>query len=282
MTNIRIVKKAIIPAGGLGKRFLPFTKSLPKEMLPLIDTPALHYLVKEAYDSGITDLAIVINESKRMIQDYFKITHIPENATMDVVAPLQELNAMVTNMNIEFIVQEQPLGLGHAISLCEEFVGGEPFLVILGDDLVLSRVPCSLQLIAEHYRTGGTAVLGVQRVPEELVSKYGIVDCTRHNNASEVLSIVEKPSVESAPSNLAVLGRYILTPDIFNHLGKITPGVGGELQLTDAIGRMIDESRWDEVPVTALEFSGTRYDLGSKSGYIDAVIRIAKEYNYLK
>ena len=234
------VKKAIIPAAGLGTRFLPATKAQPKEMLPIVDMPTIQYIVKEAVDSGIEDIIIISGRGKRAIEDHFDKSYELE----DILARKNEEQLLkvvqdISNLgNIHYIRQKEPKGLGHAILCANSFIGNEPFAVLLGE-VVDSDTPCLKQLI-DVYNRYKTTVVGVQRVSKEDVSKYGIVDCKEiDERVFKVNDMVEKPEIDKAPSNIAILGRYIITPEIFNYLESAEPGKGGEIQLTDAIKSML-------------------------------------------
>lgn len=277
MINERITK-AVIPCAGLGTRFLPATKAQPKEMLPIVDKPTLQYIVEEAVKSGITDILIVTGRNKKSIEDHFDKSvelemELEKKGKDELLKVVQDISNLV---NIHYIRQKEPKGLGHAILCAKSFVGNEPFAVMLGDDIVKSDedgTPALKQLIDAYGCTEG-CVLGVQNVPFSEVSKYGIVntalDGHLNKDIRKVHSIVEKPKESS--STLAVLGRYILTPEIFDILEDTEPGVGNEIQLTDALSSMIDFQ-----DVYTCRFKGTRYDVGDKFGYIKATIDHALE-----
>jgi UTP--glucose-1-phosphate uridylyltransferase len=269
------VSKAIIPAAGLGTRFLPATKAQPKEMLPLIDKPTIQYIVEEAVASGIKDILIITGRGKRAIEDHFDKSYELEDTLykknkFDMLQKIQTISGLA---NIHYIRQSEPKGLGHAISCASQFIGNEPFAVLLGDDIVKSDKPCLKQLI-DVYDKYEASVIGVQQVPYEDVSKYGIIDPVKNGALSSNMfwtsSLVEKPPADKAPSNYAIMGRYILTPQIFQILSDIPQGQGGEIQLTDAI-KVLNESE----PVIAYEFEGTRYDIGNKLGFIKATLDFA-------
>lgn len=268
-----MIKKAIIPAAGLGTRFLPATKAQPKEMLPIVDKPTIQYIIEEAVASGIEDIIIVSGRWKRAIEDHFdKSFELEANLQAKGKTEELELIRQITNMaNIHYIRQREPLGLGHAIWCARKFIGNEPFAVLLGDDIVVSEEPCLGQLI-DTYEAHGTAVVGVQQVPDEEVHRYGIIhpktgSSHATSNIIEVDMLVEKPKREVAPSNYAIMGRYILHPEIFDILEHQNPGAGGEIQLTDAINTL-NQSK----PVVAIDFKGQRYDVGDKFGFIQATI----------
>ncbi len=266
------IRKAIIPAGGLGTRFLPATKAQPKEMLPIVDKPTIQYIVEEAIASGIEDIIIISGRSKRSIEDHFDKSYeleeeLRRKGNLDLLHLVEDISNLV---NIHYIRQKEPKGLGHAIYCARSFIGDEPFAVLLGDDVVDSEEPCLKQLI-NVYNEHGTNVLGVQRVSEEAVSGYGIVsgDPVREG-LHKVRDLVEKPEKGSAPSNIAILGRYIITHHIFEHLEHTVPGKGGEIQLTDALKSLMAEEG-----MLAYEFSGKRYDVGSKLGFLQATVEFA-------
>lgn len=266
-----MIKKVVIPAAGLGTRFLPFTKSIAKEMLPIIDKPNLQYLLQEAKDSGIEEVILVVSQTKKEITDYFSHNVELESKLFDsgkdedykLVYELGEF------MKITFVYQPEPLGLGHAILCAKEAVNGEDFAIILGDDLVYSeKIPAILQLI-QIYEKYNASVIGVQIIPHENTNRYGIIDIKdkKDTDLFEVLNFVEKPNVEDAPSNYAISGRYVFKNSIFDELETLKPGKGGEYQLTDAMISLLKK----EV-VYAYNFEGIRYDIGSKEGYIKAII----------
>ena len=266
------VRKAVIPAAGLGTRFLPATKAQPKEMLPIVDKPTIQYIIEEAAAAGVEDIIIVTGRSKRSIEDHFdrSIELEMELEKAGKADWLEMVKSIPEIANIHFIRQKQPLGLGHAVLTASHFIGDEPFAVLLGDDVVVSHKPV-LQQMVEVFNEYKTSILGVQEVLPEVVHKYGIVDC-RHvdNSVYKVRDLIEKPKKEDAPSNIAILGRYILTPTIFDYLENQTPGAGGEIQLTDALKRLSkDEAMY------AYVFKGHRYDVGTKIGFLQANIEFA-------
>lgn len=276
------VRKAIIPAAGLGTRFLPATKALPKEMLPIVDKPTIQYVVEEAIQSGIEDILIISGRSKRAIEDHFDKSYELEETLLkkEKYEKLAEIQAISNLANIHYVRQKEPLGLGHAIHCAASFIGNEPFAVLLGDDIVKADTPCLKQLI-NVFNQYQTSVLGVQEVAKEEVSKYGIiapVDKKRTEKDVFLLdTVVEKPTVELAPSQYAVMGRYILTPEIFDILATLPPGAGNEIQLTDAI-KLLNETQ----PVMAHNFKGKRYDVGDKVGFIQATIDFVLERSELR
>lgn len=269
------VKKAIIPAAGLGTRFLPATKAQPKEMLPIVDKPTIQYIVEEAVHSGIEDIIIISGRGKRAIEDHFdKSYELEETLAKKEKWEMLEMVQSISDLaNIHYIRQKEPKGLGHAIYCAHRFIGNEPFAVLLGDDIVVSEVPCLKQLINvfdEHQ----SSIIGVHEVDKEDVSKYGIIKPGRNTESNPsvytIESLIEKPSIEEAPSNLAVMGRYILTPGIFEILENLPPGKGGEIQLTDALAKLNQTEK-----VLAYSFEGDRYDIGGKLGFIQATIDFA-------
>jgi UTP--glucose-1-phosphate uridylyltransferase len=273
------VRKAIIPAAGLGTRFLPATKAMPKEMLPIVDKPTIQYIVEEAIESGIEDIIIVTGKGKRAIEDHFDHSfeleqNLFEKGKFELLDQVQKSSKLV---DIHYIRQKEPKGLGHAIWCARKFIGEEPFAVLLGDDIVRAEKPCLKQLM-EQYDRYNASILGVQKVADQEVSRYGIVDGNMiAARFYSVTSLVEKPKQEEAPSNLAILGRYILNPKIFEILETQEPGAGGEIQLTDAIARLNDF----EV-VFAYEFEGKRYDVGEKMGFIQTTIEFALQREDLR
>ncbi|MEH7096690.1 UTP--glucose-1-phosphate uridylyltransferase GalU [Neobacillus vireti] len=273
------VRKAIIPAAGLGTRFLPATKAMPKEMLPIVDKPTIQYIVEEAVESGIEDIIIVTGKGKRAIEDHFDNSfeleqNLIEKGKFELLSEVQKSSKLV---DIHYIRQKEPKGLGHAIWCARKFIGDEPFAVLLGDDIVRADKPCLKQLV-DQYEINNASILGVQTVPDQEVSRYGIVDgnCMDARLFS-VNSLVEKPKKVEAPSNLAILGRYILTPKIFEILGGQKPGAGGEVQLTDAIAVL---KQYEDV--YAYDFEGIRYDVGEKWGFIQTTIEFALQRNDLR
>ena len=258
------VRKAIIPAAGLGTRFLPATKAMPKEMLPIIDKPTIQYIVEEAVESGIEDIIIVTGKGKRAIEDHFDHAFELEQRLYET-GKFELLNAVqrTAKVDIHYIRQKEPKGLGHAVWCARRFIGDEPFAVLLGDDIVSASTPCLKQMMNQFDQLGNP-IIGVQPVAEEDTSRYGIIDPYEQiGRLFSVQGMVEKPVKGTAPSNLAIMGRYILTPDIFNFLEMQEQGAGGEVQLTDAIQKL-NELR----QVYAYHFEGVRYDVGEKLGFI--------------
>jgi len=259
------VKKAIIPAAGLGTRFLPATKAMPKEMLPIVDKPTIQYIVEEAVEAGIEDIIIVTGKGKRAIEDHFDNAFELEQRLFETkkMELLEEVQRSAKMVDIHYIRQKEPKGLGHAVWCARKFIGDEPFAVLLGDDIVKADKPCLKQLI-EQFEQTNSSVIGIQSVPDEEVSRYGIIDPSESfGRLYQVKGLVEKPSKLVAPSNLAIMGRYILTPNIFKFLEKQELGAGGEIQLTDAIQRLSEIE-----DVYAYDFEGIRYDVGEKLGFI--------------
>ncbi|MCL6636606.1 MAG: UTP--glucose-1-phosphate uridylyltransferase GalU [Alicyclobacillus sp.] len=266
------IRKAVIPAAGLGTRFLPATKAMPKEMLPIVDKPTIQYIVEEAVAAGVEDLIIVTGKGKRAIEDHFDRSVELEELLTQKEKPevLREIQRITDMANIHYIRQKQPLGLGHAVWCARRFIGDEPFAVLLGDDIVCSDVPCLRQLM-DVYAETGASVIGVQTVPRDQVSRYGIVDSEPIGpRRSRVRNLVEKPDPYHAPSNLAIIGRYVLTPRVFEYLERGEIGAGGEIQLTDALNELC---RLEDM--TAYEFVGRRFDVGEKLGFIEATLELA-------
>jgi UTP--glucose-1-phosphate uridylyltransferase len=268
------VRKAVIPAAGLGTRFLPATKAQPKEMLPVVDTPSIQYVVEEAARSGLTDILIVTGRGKRSIEDHFdrsvELEHFLEaNGKFDELKHVREISDMAT---IHYIRQKDPLGLGHAVAVAEDHVGSESFAVLLGDDLINPATPLLTEMLRVHERYG-RSVIAVQEVPEEDIHLYGSIEPEWvEEHLARVLSLVEKPAPEEAPSNLAAIGRYVLTPDIFDALRATQPGRNGEIQLTDAINLLARDRA-----VYAYRFTNGRYDVGNKLDYLKATVELALE-----
>ena len=274
------ITKAVIPAAGLGTRFLPATKSCPKEMLPIVDKPTIQYIIEEALASGITDILIISGRNKRAIEDHFdRCPELEKNLAYGGKDELLQMVKDIAEINIHYIRQKEPKGLGHAILCAKAFIGDEPFAVLLGDDVVHNEeYPCLKQLMDVYEATGGS-VLGCQTVPQEKVSAYGIVASEPTDKARifKVNDMVEKPAVEEAPSRLAVLGRYVITPEIFEILEHTAPGRGGEIQLTDALKVLAKEQS-----MYAYDFIGKRYDVGDKLGYLQATVEYALRRDDLK
>lgn len=272
------VKKAIIPAAGLGTRFLPATKAMPKEMLPIVDRPTIEYIVEEAIASGIEDIIIVTGKGKRAIEDHFdRNFELEENLKEKGKLELLEKVNQSSKVEIHYIRQKEPKGLGHAVWCARNFIGDEPFAVLLGDDIVQAEVPCTKQLINQYNETG-SSVIGVQTVPDNETHRYGIIDPISSNDRLyKVSNFVEKPKQGTAPSNLAIMGRYVLTPEIFEFLALQETGAGGEIQLTDAIQKLNESQK-----VYAYDFEGKRYDVGEKIGFVKTTIDFALENDEIR
>ncbi len=269
-----VIRKAVIPAAGLGTRFLPATKAMPKEMLPIVDKPTIQYIVEEAVASGIEDILIISGRGKRAIEDHFdKSFELEETlAARGKLKELEEIQQISQLANIHYIRQKEPRGLGHAIWCARSFIGNEPFAVLLGDDIIQSLdVPCMRQLM-DVYLEHGASVVGVQEVAYSEVSRYGIVKPKEKISESlwSLANLIEKPSIHKAPSNLAIMGRYVLQPEILAILEQQQPGEGGEIQLTDAINTLNQQQS-----VMAYKFVGARYDLGDRLGFIKATLDLA-------
>ena len=273
MTKIR---KAVFPVAGLGTRFLPVTKASPKEMLPIVDKPLIQYAVEEAAAAGITEMIFVTGRNKRSIEDHFDKAYELEKelASHGKLKLLKEVQSLLPdNLHYSYVRQSEMLGLGHAVLCARPLVGDEPFAVVLADDLSDAEVPVLSQMI-DLYDQHASSVIGVQNVPLEQTGQYGIVRPQSMGvRIHRIADIVEKPQPEQAPSTLGVVGRYIFTPDIFDHLDQVQPGSGGEIQLTDAIAAMLARH-----PVLAYEFRGRRYDCGAKLGYLEAAVAYALKH----
>ena len=275
------VRKAVIPAAGFGTRMLPASKSVPKEMLPIYDKPTLHHIVKEVVDSGITDILIIISKDKGSIEDYFDVNFELEyelnKKSSEISREIHELSKIA---NIYTIRQKKKNGLGDAIKYAESFVGDEPFAILLGDDIIYNtpdELPCIKQMV-DIYETEQSPILGVQKVSWKDVSKYGIVNGEKTSDRiTEVESLVEKPSREEATTNLAILGRYIVTPDIFPILHETKPGKNNEIQLTDALNKLVEKRK-----MIAYDFIGKRYDVGNKLGFVKATVDFALNDDKIK
>ncbi|WP_413382765.1 UTP--glucose-1-phosphate uridylyltransferase GalU [Alkalihalobacillus sp. 1P02AB] len=272
------VKKAIIPAAGLGTRFLPATKAMPKEMLPIVDKPTIQYIIEEAVEAGIEDIIIVTGKGKRAIEDHFDHAfeleqNLREKEKMELLDKVIE----TSKVDIHYIRQKEPKGLGHAVWCARKFIGDEPFAVLLGDDIVQADTPCTKQLMNVYEETG-SSVIGVQTVPNEETHRYGIVAPLSQNGRTyQVGNLVEKPQQGTAPSNLAIMGRYLLTPDIFSYLENQETGAGGEIQLTDALQRLNEDQG-----ISAYDFEGRRYDVGEKLGFVMTTLEFAMQRPELK
>ena len=268
------VRKAIFPVAGLGTRFLPATKSVPKEIMTLVDRPLIQYAIDEARAAGITEFIFVTSRGKSALEDYFDRAPELEARLRDTnkTELLETLeNTTMDSGSIAYIRQQKPLGLGHAVGCAHRLIGDEPFAVILPDDVIAAETPCLKQMVDAYEETGGSMVAAME-VPREMTSSYGVLDVfSEEKNPAIVRGMVEKPKVEDAPSNLAVIGRYILSPRIFDHLGNQQAGAGGEIQLTDAIANEITNGHG----VHALRFEGQRFDCGSKAGFLQATVSFA-------
>ncbi|HZS54857.1 MAG TPA: UTP--glucose-1-phosphate uridylyltransferase GalU [Bryobacteraceae bacterium] len=273
------VRKAVFPAAGLGTRFLPATKAQPKEMLPLVDKPLIQYGVEEVMHSGIQNITIVTGRGKSSIEDHFDVSFeleqlLESKHKNDMLSMVRGISDMI---DISYVRQKEALGLGHAVLRAKELVGSEPFAVVLSDDIIASEVPCVRQLL-DVYEYYGASVLALMEVPNEQISAYGVVDAEmvsdngRENRLYRIRNMVEKPKPADAPSNLAIIGRYILTPEIFHCIESIQPGSGGEIQLTDALKYMLRNR-----PIYGLKFEGKRYDAGDKLGFLKATVEFALE-----
>ena len=274
-----MIKKAIIPAGGLGTRFLPATKAIPKEMLPIVDKPTIQYIVEEVVESGVEDLLIISGRGKRAIEDHFdKSYELEEELSRKNDEKLLSLIKKASNLiNVHYVRQKQAKGLGHAIYCGRAFAGNEPFAVLLGDDVVDAKKPCLKQLV-EVYNEYNASILGVQEVKEDDVDKYGIISGQNiKDRLYSVNDLVEKPEKQKAPSNIAILGRYIITPKIFDALSSVPPGKNGEIQLTDAFKKLLEQER-----VYAYNFEGRRFDVGDKLGFLEASVEFALKREDLK
>lgn len=273
---LKVIRKAVFPVAGMGSRFLPATKASPKEMMAIVDKPLIQYAVEEAVAAGITDMIFVTGRSKRSIEDHFDKAYeleaeLEKKGKLELLRITQEV--IPEGVNCIYIRQSEPLGLGHAVLCAQPVIKNEPFAVILADDFMVSDVSVTRQMV-EVYDRHHSSVLGVQDVPRELTSQYGIVSSARVNaELEQVTGMVEKPDPEEAPTTLAVVGRYILTPRIFYHLHNLRAGAGGEMQLTDGISALIEEER-----VLAYRYKGRRYDCGSKIGFLQATVAMGLEH----
>jgi UTP--glucose-1-phosphate uridylyltransferase len=277
----RPVRKAVFPAAGLGTRFLPATKAQPKEMLPLVDKPIIQYGVEEALDSGIDNIVIITGRGKNSIEDHFDVSFelermLEEKGKTDLLAVVREVSDMI---NVSYVRQKEALGLGHAVLTAEMLVGDEPFAVLLADDVIDAPVPVVRQML-DVYEATGASVVAVEKIPGEAISSYGVVRRAEGKSEFEphqflgpafrISDVVEKPRLEDAPSDLAVVGRYLLTPAIFKHLRRVGKGAGGEIQLTDAMRALAQEE-----PFYAFQFQGRRHDTGDKLGFLQATVELA-------
>ncbi len=273
------VRKAVIPAAGLGTRFLPATKAQPKEMLPIVDKPTIQYIIEEAVSAGIEDIFIISGRGKRAVEDHFDKSFeledmLRKRGNTDLLEMVEKISNMV---NIYYVRQKEPGGLGQAIHLAKPFIGNEPFAVMLGDDIVVSDTPCIGQMI-KRFEDCGSSIIGVQKVPVSEVSSYGVVGADRvSGNLYKINEMVEKPAPEEAPSNMAIMGRYIITPEIFECLERTKPGKNNEIQLTDALALLLEQQ-----DIYAFEYTGKRYDVGNRLGFLQATVELALEREDLK
>jgi UTP--glucose-1-phosphate uridylyltransferase len=272
--NNMTIRKAVFPVGGLGTRFLPATKAMPKEMLTLVDKPLIQYCVEEAKQAGITEVIFVTGRGKRAIEDHFDVSfELEHTLTKKGKRKLRdELRKIHDLANFSYVRQGEPLGLGHAVLCAKNLVGNEPFAVILGDDIVRGKVPCLKQMVKVFEKHGGP-VVAIQRVAGAAIKDYGVIKNRRiDDQVHQIVDLVEKPEPSQAPSDMAVIGRYILTPAIFRYLEATKPGRGGEIQLTDALKRMAQD-----YPIFGYLFEGTRYDAGNKLGFLQATVEFARD-----
>ncbi|MFZ5775349.1 MAG: UTP--glucose-1-phosphate uridylyltransferase GalU [Thermodesulfobacteriota bacterium] len=273
-----IVRKAVIPVAGKGTRFLPASKAIPKEMLTIVDRPTIQYIVEEVVASGIEEIVFVTSQGKSAIENHFDYDYELDNLLREKKKDLirEEIGHISNLIDVIAVRQKQPLGLGHAIWTARTVIGDEPFLVLLGDDLVMSKVPCCQQMLNLQAEFDAP-VVAVQRVPLEETNQYGIVEGTQiRDGVFQIDRMIEKPAPGTTDSNLAIIGRYLLTPEIFDLLGKTTPGHGGEIQLTDALQALAKQR-----PMYAMEFEGTRFDAGDKLGYLKAIVAYALRHPVL-
>jgi UTP--glucose-1-phosphate uridylyltransferase len=274
MSAPRKVRKAVFPAAGLGTRFLPATKAQPKEMLPLVDKPIIQYVIEEAVASGLTSIIIVTGKGKNAIEDHFDVSyelerHLAARNQRDLLAQVQAISSMI---NVSYVRQGEQLGLGHAVLMAKDLVGDEPFAVMLGDDIIDGPVPCMRQMVDVFDEHGGP-VVAVQQVPKQDISAYGVIDGTPEGESGRLYRIrdlVEKPKASEAPSDLAIIGRYILTPDVFAELERTPRGRGGEIQLTDGLRQLCRQR-----PLFGYHFEGVRHDAGNKLGFLKATVEFA-------
>ena len=271
------VRKAVFPAAGLGTRFLPATKAQPKEMLPLVDKPIIQYAVEEALASGIENIIIVTGRGKNAIEDHFDVSYelekiLEERGQHELLATVRQVSDLI---HVSYVRQKETLGLGHAILMARELVGDEPFAVLLGDDIIDAPVPCLRQML-DVYEHSPASIVAIQEVPREMISHYGVISGNpvgyngRNDQLYQVSELIEKPPAEAAPSNLAIIGRYILDPEIFDLLAETPPGAKGEIQLTDALRALLRRR-----PVFGWRFEGKRYDAGDKLGFLTATVEFA-------
>lgn len=273
------IRKAVIPAAGLGIRFLPATKSQPKEMLPIVDKPIIHFVVEELVKSGIDDIVIITGRGKRAIEDYFDFSpelegHLKNSEKLDLIKSVEEI---LNKASIHYIRQREPKGLGDAVLCAEKHIGNEPFVVALGDDIIISQEPFTKQLIS-IFNKERSPIIGVEEVPSESIPFYGIVDGDKiSDNLFKIKDLIEKPQIHEAPSNMGIIGRYILTPEIFECLKQTAPDHTNEIQLTDALKILLKKQS-----IYACKLDGRRYDVGNKAGYLKAIIEFALQREDLK
>jgi UTP--glucose-1-phosphate uridylyltransferase len=268
------IRKAVFPAAGLGTRFLPATKAQPKEMLPLVDKPIIQYVIEEAVSSGLTSIIIVTGRGKNAIEDHFDVSYELEKLLQErgKTELLDQVRSISNLINVSYVRQGEQLGLGHAVLMAKDLIGDEPFAVMLGDDIIDSRTPCMKQMVDVYERHGGP-VIAVQQVPKSEISAYGVIDASPEPGQDRVYRIrdlVEKPRAEEAPSDLAIIGRYILTPDVFAELEQTAHDAGGEIQLTNGLRRLKDRR-----PIFGYRFEGVRHDAGNKLGFLKATVEFA-------
>lgn len=276
------IKKAVIPAAGLGTRFLPATKAQPKEMLPIVDRPTIQYIIEEAVESGIEDILIVTGRGKRAIEDHFDRAYELEETleSKQKYDMLEEMKRISNLADIHYIRQKEPRGLGHAIWCAKKFIGNEPFAVLLGDDIVVPNGKPCLEQMMQRFEETESSIIGVQEVPRDMLSSYGVISYDKSlssENLFKINDLVEKPKIEDAPSNYAIMGRYILTPEVLDILENTKPGAGNEIQLTDALKELLGSQS-----IYGYQFDGKRYDIGNKLGFIEATLEFALMRNDLK
>ncbi len=264
------IRKAVIPAAGLGTRFLPATKSMPKEMLPIIDKPVIQFVVEEAIEAGIEDIIIITERGKRAIEDYFDSApelenHLLKNGKNRQLKEVKDISSLA---DIHYIRQKEPKGLGHAILKAEKHIGNEPFAVLLGDDIITDKL--GIKQLMDKFERVNSSVIGVEEVPLEKISRYGVVDVEKVQDLLFVKNLIEKPKKEEAPSNLGIIGRYVLNPEIFECIKETKPGHGGEIQLTDALKLLLEKQK-----IYAKIIEGKRYDIGDKFNYVRAILDFA-------
>ncbi len=273
MVTTRKIRKAVFPAAGLGTRFLPATKAQPKEMLPLVDKPIIQYVIEEAIASGLTSIIIVTGKGKNAIEDHFDVSYeLERHLAARGQKELLEQVRQIANIQVSYVRQGEQLGLGHAVLMAKDLVGDEPFAVMLGDDIIDSQVPCMKQMV-DVYESYGGPVVAVQKVPREEISAYGVIDGMPEGDSGRLYRLrdmVEKPKADAAPSDLAIIGRYILTPDIFEELENTPRGAIGEIQLTDGLRRLKARRT-----LYGYQFEGTRHDAGNKLGFLKATVEFA-------